>query len=89
MATGRESAILTTEQALACTYSEQEKSIIARERQRAIIGTPDTVRERLLEIQQAFEADELMVITITGDYASRLHSYELLAEAFTLEPASS
>jgi len=28
-----------------------------------------------------------MVITITGDYASRLHSYELLAEAFALEPA--
>ena len=40
------------------------------------------------EIQQAYEADELMVITITGDYESRLQSYELLAEAFSLEPAS-
>lgn len=88
MATGREAAILTTEQALAWNYTEQERAIIARERQRAIIGTPDTVRERLQDIQQAFEADELMVITITGDYASRLHSYELLAEAFALDPAS-
>jgi hypothetical protein len=33
-----------------------------------------------------FEADELMIITITGDYDSRLRSYELLAEAFRLGP---
>jgi len=88
MATGRESRILGTEQALACTYSEQEQAIIQRERQRALIGTPDKVREELLEIQQAFEADEIMVITITGDYGSRLRSYELLADAFALDPGS-
>lgn len=87
MATGRESRILPTEQALAWQYSEQEQAIIQRERQRAIVGTPDTVREQLLDIQRAFEADELMVITITGDYGSRLRSYELLAEAFALEAA--
>jgi len=28
-----------------------------------------------------------MVITITGDYDSRLRSYELLAEAFALQRA--
>jgi len=28
--------------------------------------------------------DELMVITLTGDYATRLRSYELLAAAFDL-----
>lgn len=87
MATGRESLVLTTEQALAWSYNEQERAIIQRERQRAVIGTPQTVRERLLEIQQAYEADELMIITITGEYASRLRSYELLAEAFDLQPA--
>ena len=32
----------------------------------------------------ALSADELMVLTITGDYGSRLASYELLAEAFGL-----
>ena len=85
MATGRESRILPTEQALAWEYSDQERAIIQRERQRALIGTPDVIKEKLLEIQQAFEADELMVITITGDYASRLRSYELLAETFGLD----
>ena len=49
-----------------------------------MIGTPEHVRARLLELQEQFQADEVMVITITGDYASRLRSYELLAQAFTL-----
>ena len=87
MATGRESLILTTEQALGWSYSEQEATIVQRERERVVLGAPDTVREKLLQIQQAYEADELMVITITGDYASRLRSYQLLAEAFELQPA--
>ena len=63
-----------------------QSPIIQRERARAVIGTPDQVKERLLEIREAFEADELMGITITGDYASRLRSYQLLAEVFALAP---
>jgi luciferase family oxidoreductase group 1 len=87
MATGREAQVATTEEALAYPYSEQDREIIRRERSRAVIGSPDRVKARLLEIQTAFGADELMVITITGDYASRLRSYELLAEAFELSTA--
>ena len=42
-----------------------------------------------VEEAQAYPyADELMVVTITGDYASRLRSYELLAAEFGLDPAS-
>ena len=48
-------------------------------------GTPDKVKVRLLEIADAYAADELMVVTITGDYASRLRSYELLAAEFGLD----
>lgn len=61
---------------------------VLRERSGAVIGAPDTVKARLLEIREAFAADELMVITITGDYASRLNSYRLLAEAFQLAPSA-
>ena len=32
----------------------------------------------------AYEVDELSIVTITADFADRLHSYELLAEAFAL-----
>jgi len=85
MATGRESVIATAEEALAYPYTERDRQVIERERARAVIGTPDAVRERLLQIAQAYAADELMIITITGDYASRKRSYELLAAEFGLK----
>ena len=34
----------------------------------------------------AVPALKLMLLTITGDYASRLASYELIADAFGLAP---
>ena len=36
----------------------------------------------------AYVADELMAVTISGDYASRLRSYELLAAEFGLDSAA-
>jgi len=84
MARGQDAPIATTEEALAQSYSEAEHAIIQKERARAVIGTPEQVKQRLLELQEQFQADELMVITITGDYATRLRSYELLATAFDL-----
>ncbi len=85
MATGRESVVASTAEALAQNWGERERAIIQRERERAVIGTPAQVKARLLEIGAAYEADELMVITITGDYASRAHSYELLAAEFEMK----
>ncbi|MEO8010000.1 MAG: hypothetical protein ABI728_15970 [Betaproteobacteria bacterium] len=85
---GREAPIASVEQAQAYPYTERDRAIIERERSRAIVGTPDRVKARLLEIADAYAADELMVVTITGDYASRLRSYELLAAEFGLDPAS-
>jgi alkanesulfonate monooxygenase SsuD/methylene tetrahydromethanopterin reductase-like flavin-dependent oxidoreductase (luciferase family) len=87
MAVGREAPIATVEEAQAYPYTDRDRAIIERERARAIIGTPDKVKARLLEIADAYSADELMIITITGDYASRMKSYELLAAEFALDPA--
>jgi len=50
-------------------------------------GSGATCRDLLLAIAEQFSADELMVLTITGDYATRLASYELLAGAFGLAAA--
>jgi alkanesulfonate monooxygenase SsuD/methylene tetrahydromethanopterin reductase-like flavin-dependent oxidoreductase (luciferase family) len=55
------------------------------QRARAVIGGPARCRERLLELAAQYAADELMILTITGDVASRLRSYELLADAFALQ----
>jgi luciferase family oxidoreductase group 1 len=69
-------------------YTEVERARIAYHRRRVVLGAPDTVKARLLALREQFEADELMVITITGDYRTRLESYRLLAQAFDLsQPA--
>jgi luciferase family oxidoreductase group 1 len=85
MARGQEGPIATTEDALTRSYSEAERAVIAKERARAVIGAPEVVKSGLLQLKEQFDADELMIITITGDYASRLRSYELLAESFELD----
>jgi luciferase family oxidoreductase group 1 len=87
MARGQEEPVATTDEALARSYSEAERAIIAKERARAVVGTPEQVKARLLELKEQFQADEVMLVTITGDYASRLRSYELLAEVFDLDPS--
>ena len=43
---------------------------------------PDDVRDTLVELQERFDADELIVLTVAGSYPARLRSYQLLAEAF-------
>ena len=74
----------TLEEAERYPYTPADIGRIAYHRRRVVLGTAETVQRRLLELQTASEADELMIITITGDYDSRLRSYELLAKAFGL-----
>lgn len=65
-------------------YTDADRQRIAYHRRRVVLGTPSQVKDRLLEMKSMCEADELMIITITGDYESRLKSYELLAQVFGL-----
>lgn len=51
---------------------------------RAVIGDPAQVCAGLEAVVAEYQADELVVVTITHDHAARLHSYELIAEAFEL-----
>lgn len=53
---------------------------------RAIVGSPETVREGIRSVAAEYEADEVMVVTITYDHEARRRSYELIAEAFDLRP---
>jgi len=59
-----------------------------RDERRAIIGTPDAVRDGLLELAERYGAEEVIVVTITHDHAARRRSYELLAGAWGLAPRS-
>ena len=72
------------EEALAYRYNERELVRVAYNRRRQVVGTPDQVKARLLDLAAAYDVAELVVVSICYDFAARLHSYELLAEAFEL-----
>ena len=76
---------LAEAEAAALRYSDADRARIRQQRQRAVIGSPARVCEQLLALRERYAADELIVVTITGDYPSRLRSYELLAAAFGLD----
>ena len=86
--TNRPIAFPPPEEALDYPYTEQELQILRSVEQRSVVGTKEEVRTRLLALADAHGAEELVVVTITYDYASRLRSYELLADAFALSPKS-
>ena len=51
---------------------------------RYFVGSPATIKERFEELAGALRLEELMIVTIVHDHEARLHSYELLAQAFAL-----
>jgi len=84
--TGRSGPYPSVEEAEAYAYSDHERAIVSGARSRSIVGTPEQVRDRLLELRGQAGADEFVVLTITHDFAARVRSYELLAEVFGLTP---
>jgi luciferase family oxidoreductase group 1 len=53
---------------------------------RYAVGTPDQVRDRLIDMASVLHADELMIVTVMHGHSARKHSYKLLADAFGLKP---
>ncbi len=84
--TGRAGLYPSVQEAEAYAYSDHEQAIVRGARRRSIVGTPEQVRDRLGVLAGQAGADELIVLTITHDFAARVRSYELLAEAFGLTP---
>ena len=80
MAYGNDNVVPSTEEALSHRYSAEERAYVEQQRARLIHGDAARVKDRLQQLSEEFGADELLAITITGDYASRLRSYQLLAE---------
>jgi alkanesulfonate monooxygenase SsuD/methylene tetrahydromethanopterin reductase-like flavin-dependent oxidoreductase (luciferase family) len=81
MALNIDSPVPTYEEAAGHRYSDEERRYVLLQRERAVIGGPDAARAGLKALVERYAAEELMVLTITGDYDSRRRSYELLAEA--------
>jgi luciferase family oxidoreductase group 1 len=76
--------LASPEEAAAYPYSPAERGLIARNRRRLFVGAQDKVRAELAAMIAATKADEVMITTMLYDHAARRHSYELLADAFSL-----
>jgi luciferase family oxidoreductase group 1 len=63
-------------------YTPVDRARMAQNRTRLSVGSPDTVKARLLPLIEATSADEMMVTTMLFDHTARKRSYELLAKAF-------
>jgi len=66
-------------------YTLAERARIAERPKSHTIGTPDIVKARIEETGRRYGVDEVMVLTICHDFAARVRSYELIAEAFGLK----
>jgi len=83
----RRRGVPSVETALAFDYSPAELEYIVYSRSRAAIGDPPMVKARLEALAAELSVDELVLLTITYDFADRVRSYELIADAFGLEAA--
>ena len=67
-------------------YSREDRLRIAMNRRRMVIGAPEQVKERMLELAERYGVGEIVAVTICHEFTPRLRSYELLAQAFELTP---
>ncbi len=74
------------EEALAYEYTAPERERVRYNRARTVVGDPAAVKAELLALATRYGVDEIVVITNVYNFADRVHSYELLADAFALEP---
>lgn len=71
------------EDALAHTWTDEERELVADRVRTQLVGSPRTVADRLEQLRAATGADELAITTITHQHADRVRSYELLADEWS------
>ena len=72
-------AFPTPEQARAHPWTAADSELVADRVDTQFTGSPGQVADHLEQLEEATDADELIITTITHDHADRVRSYELLA----------
>jgi alkanesulfonate monooxygenase SsuD/methylene tetrahydromethanopterin reductase-like flavin-dependent oxidoreductase (luciferase family) len=70
----------TPKEAREHVWTEADRELVADRVDTQFVGSPSQVADKLEQLRDATEADELLVTTITHDHADRVRSYQLLAE---------
>jgi alkanesulfonate monooxygenase SsuD/methylene tetrahydromethanopterin reductase-like flavin-dependent oxidoreductase (luciferase family) len=69
----------TPAQAARHHWTEADRALVTDRLETQFVGSPAQVADRLEQLRDATDADELIVTTITHDHTDRVRSYELLA----------
>jgi luciferase family oxidoreductase group 1 len=67
-------------------YHPAEQDWIRAHSARWLVGSPETVRRQVTRLAEEAGVGEVMVTTMTHDHRDRRRSYELLANAFGINP---
>lgn len=70
----------TIEEAKEYIRKEKVNEAFEKMKEKAIIGDPKLVKSRLEELRETYQADEMMIVTITHSPKDRIRSYELIAK---------
>jgi luciferase family oxidoreductase group 1 len=76
----------TPDEAESYEYSNGELELIRQNREKRAVGTPKQVSKKLKMMAEDFNADEIMLVSITHDPIARKRSYELIANEWELTP---
>jgi len=79
---GESQGVPSIEEAKTYTYNAADLALIKKMKHSMVIGNPTEVVKQIKALQERYEVDEFMIVTITHDYESRLHSYQLIAEEY-------
>ena len=79
--TGRRGGVPPVEEALAYPYTPQERAYLAQSTRANVDGDPQQVKTKLDAIADLYQTTDLSLVTICYDFAARVRSYELVAEA--------
>ena len=74
----------SVEEIKSMNFNKTDEEFIEHQRTKSIEGDPKTVKEKIKNLADRYETDDVIVLTITHDYAERQRSYELLANEFNL-----
>jgi len=74
--------IVSPEEAAEHVFTPEEERFLAHSGMRATIGDQAEVVAELDEIADRYATQDLGIVTICYEWKARLHSYELLAEAY-------
>ncbi|GAB3740665.1 LLM class flavin-dependent oxidoreductase [Hymenobacter agri] len=69
-------------------FTAEDQAHLHHNRHRIVSGTPAQVHAQFTAMAAEYGVDEITAVTITASFEDRVRSYELLAEAFELAPAT-